>query len=61
MSFKIVQKENPNALHAAGFWTRERAEAWLARYDRLMWDDKTVTADDLEIVEETPFSERKRK
>jgi hypothetical protein len=52
MSYKIVQRANHNAVYASGFYSLDRAEHWLAKYDRLIWDDKTVTADDLEIIPE---------
>jgi hypothetical protein len=48
--FKIVQKKNKHAVYASGFWNIERAQRWLANYNPQMWDDKTIMADDLEIV-----------
>ena len=55
-TYKIVQRKNRHAVYAAGFYTIERAQAWLAAYDPRMWMDKTVTRDELEIIEETPFA-----
>lgn len=52
MSYKIAQKKDCHAVYAAGFYQRERAEAWLARYNPQHWTDKTVQRDDLEIIEE---------
>ena len=51
--FKIVQKKNRNAVYASGFYDMGRAQAWLERYDPKMWTDKSITRDDLEIVEES--------
>ena len=53
MSFKIVQKKNHHAVYASGFHIHERAEQWLAKYDKRLWTDKNVTRDDLEIVEDS--------
>lgn len=53
--YKIRQRINPNAVYASGFYTIERALAWLDKYDPQMWTDKTITCDDLEIAEEEPF------
>ena len=50
--YEIRQKRNPLALYASGFYSLERAQAWLANYDPHMWTDKTIRADDLEITEE---------
>ena len=36
-----------------------RAQAWLERYDPKMWTDKSITRDDLEIVEEIKALVRK--
>ena len=49
MRYKIVQKQNRNAVYAT-FDNRLRATKWLAQYDSRMWDDKSVKASDLEIV-----------
>ena len=53
MSFKIVQKKNHHAVYASGFHIHERAEQWLAKYDKRLWMDKNVTRDDLEIVKDS--------
>lgn len=52
MSYKIVHKHEPHCVYAAGFYQRERAEAWLARFNPLHYTDKSLRRDDLEIVEE---------
>ena len=38
-----------------------RAQAWLERYDPKMWTDKSITRDDLEIVEEIKATRKERK
>jgi len=52
MSYKIVQKKNHNAVYASGFYTLERARAWLANYNPVMWMDKSIKREDLEIIAE---------
>jgi len=52
MSYKIVQKKNHNAVYASGFWSLERAQAWLANYNPAMWMDKSIKREDLEIIAE---------
>lgn len=58
MTWKIVDRRNPLAVFARGFFAQERAEAWVTaqRADmdagRHIWVDKTLTADDFLIVED---------
>jgi hypothetical protein len=51
-TYKIVQRKNPHAVYAIFDFgpTYERAQTWLENYDSRMWDDKTVTRNDLLIV-----------
>lgn len=52
--FKIVKKNDHNAVYASGFHDQARAEQWIERYDPARWSDKTVMAEDLEIIEDRP-------
>ena len=52
MTYKIVQKRNPHAVYASGFYSLEQAQLWLDKYDPAMWMDKTIESSDLEILEE---------
>ncbi len=55
MSFKVVHKDPArHILFACGFSSRERAQAWVDRYDPRMYTDKTIARADLAIVEEKP-------
>lgn len=47
-----VRHKTKGWIAASGFWGRERAEQWLAKFDPRMWTDKTLTADSFEIVQE---------
>lgn len=55
--YEIREKGNPLALHATGFHSRERAQAWIdhVRDDmangRHIFTDKSLTADSFEVVE----------
>ncbi|RJQ38860.1 MAG: hypothetical protein C4555_04405 [Dehalococcoidia bacterium] len=49
--YKIKHKTQ-RWIAASGFYDIERAEAWLARFDPRMWVDKSLRADDFEIVPE---------
>lgn len=51
MTYKIVHKRE-HWIAASGFYTRDRAEDWLVKFSPSMWMDKTLTAQDFEIVEE---------
>lgn len=51
ISYKIVQKKDKNAVYASGFYSLGRAQDWLHSYDPKMWDDKSINAQDLEIME----------
>jgi hypothetical protein len=56
---RIVQRKNPNAVYAAGFYSIEAAQRWLAKYNPAQWDEKTIEAADLEIVPDVPAKRRK--
>ena len=51
--YKIMHKTKPHFLLASGFYGIERAEAWIADFNPKIWDDKTLRAEDLVILEET--------
>ena len=52
MSYKIIHKNNKNFLFASGFYSLERAEKWVENFNPYLWMDKTLTKNDLLIVEE---------
>lgn len=46
-------------LLASGFYSLERAQKWIDNFDPKMWVDKTLTKEDLVILEETPMKRKK--
>lgn len=56
-SYKIMHKTKPHFLLASGCWSLERAKKWIDNFDPKMWMDKTMTKEDLMIVDETTNEE----
>lgn len=51
--FKVVEKDNPNALHAITY-SKERGNQWIEKYgDSGMFTDKSLTKDSFIVVENT--------
>ena len=51
MNYHVVEKNNPNALHAICY-SRNGAEVWIEKYgDSKMFMDKTLTKDSFTIKE----------
>jgi len=49
--YEVREKDNPNALHASGFYTKEKAQAWIERYgDSGMFTDKDLSKSSFEVV-----------
>lgn len=51
-TYKIMHKTKPHCLLASGFYSLERAQAWLDKFNPQMWMDKTMRREDLEILPE---------
>lgn len=50
--FKVVEKENPFAVHCLT-WSRQRGEEWIEKYgDSKMFTDKSLTRESFIVVEE---------
>lgn len=53
--WKVIEKDNPNAVHAYAD-SKERADEWIEKYgDGGMFVDKTLNKDSFEVIEETGF------
>lgn len=50
MKYKIMHKTKPHFLLAVCS-TQESAERWIENFNPKMWMDKTMTKEDLKIVE----------
>ena len=49
-AFKVVEKNDHNALHLLT-WSIERGEMWIEKYgDSGMFTDKTLTKDSFEVI-----------
>ena len=55
VKYKIVQKRNHDRVYASGFYSLERAHAWLDNYNPRNWTDKTIMREDLEIILDTSY------
>ena len=50
--FKVVEKENQNALHLLT-WSVKRGEEWIEKYgDSKMFTDKTLTKESFIVIED---------
>ena len=50
MSYKVVEKKNPLAVHCLT-WSEKRGQEWIERYgDSKMFMDKTLTKESFEVV-----------
>ena len=48
--FKVVEKENPHAVHCLT-WSKERGEAWIEMYgDSGMFTNKALTKESFKVV-----------
>ena len=51
--YKVVEKNNHHAIHCYT-WSYERGLDWIEEYgDSKMFDDKTLTKDSFEVIEDT--------
>lgn len=49
--FRIIHKTQ-GWVFASGFYTMDRVNSWIDNFNPAMWMDKTLTKDDLLVVEE---------
>ena len=54
-----IQHKTQRWIAASGFASTEKAGQWLAKFNPQMWMDKTLRAEDFEIVPQS-FASRKR-
>lgn len=52
MDYKVIEKDNPLAVHCIT-WSKERGEQWIERYgNSKMFMDKTLTKDSFTVIKD---------